>query len=89
MSTFWLIYWITLGVVVIFSLFVYVFFDFEVNYNTYKPVSIAYVLLAIMVGAIPGANCLGALILIGCIVAGAVGGDLRPKENIFGEKDND
>ena len=89
MSTFWLVYWITLGIVIIFSLFAYVFFDMEVKYNTYKPVSFAYVLLAIMVGAIPGANCLGAVVLIGLIIAGACGGDLRPKENLFGEKDND
>ena len=89
MSTFWLVYWITLGIVIVFSLFTYVFFDMGDEYDEYKPVSFAYVLLAIMVGAIPGANCLGAVVLIGIIITSAVGGNLRPKENLFGEKDND
>lgn len=87
MSTFWLIYWITLGIVIIFSLFAYVFFDMEEKYDEHKPISFAYVMLAIMVGAIPGANCIGAVVLIGLIIVGACGGGLVPKENLFGEKD--
>lgn len=87
MSTFWLVYWIALGIVIIFSLFVYYFFDIKESYNKYKPISIAYVLFAIMIGAIPGANCLGVLVLIIVILAGICEGELKPKENILEKKE--
>lgn len=89
MSTFWLIYWIALGIIVIFSGFVVLFFDMQVRYNETKPVPLAYILFAILLGLIPGVGVLAALALLIALTAGIVGGDLVPKKNPFGEKDED
>lgn len=82
MSTFWIIYWIAFAAIVFFGAFTAVFFEFY-DWRERKPISLAYVLLAIFVGAIPGLNVLGGAILIIAIIGGAISGDLVPKEHPF------
>lgn len=92
MSTFWIIYWIAIGIIVVFSLFAILFFDIsEKRYNgyNYKPIPVAYLILAVLVGAIPGIGILGSVVLVGLICVAVTDGDLRPKEHPFGEKDDD
>ena len=74
MSTFWIIYWVTLGVVVLFTAIIGIFFKVDG-----EDVSISYIVLADFLGAIPGANILVALIFIIMIMIGIFEGDLDPK----------
>ena len=89
MSTFWLIYWISLGIIVVFSGFAALFFDMKVRYNETKPIPFAYILFAILLGLIPGVGMLASFALLIALTAGIGGGDLVPKKNPFGEKDED
>lgn len=82
MSTFWLVYWVSLGITIFISAFVSIFFEYE-EYREKKPISLAYVLLADFIAAIPGLGILFAAILVIVIVASAAIGDLVPKENPF------
>lgn len=87
MSTFWLIYWIALGIIVLFSLFIVGFFEYKEGYCNRKPISFVYAIFAIMVGAIPGVGIAGAVVLVIAITVLIFGGELVPKENIFGESE--
>lgn len=82
MSTFWIITWVTWAAIIFLTAFVAVFFDLDSD-----RVPIAYVLLADILGAIPGANLLGALVLIIAIIGGIITQDLTPKEHPFGENE--
>jgi len=86
MSTFWLIYWIALGIIVLLSLFIVLLFDYK-EYREKKPISFIYAVFAVMIGAIPGVGIAGAGILVIASVIMIFGGDLLPKENIFGENE--
>ena len=88
MSTFWIIYWIALGIIVIFSTFATLFFEMEVRYEGSKPIPFAYILFAVLLGLIPGVGMLAAVVLLIVLTAGIVGGDLTPKDNPFGEKED-
>lgn len=74
MSTFWLIYWITLGVIVLLTAIIGIFFDI---YG--EPVSISYIVLCDFLGAIPGANVLVGFVLIFAVLCGIFEEDLEPK----------
>lgn len=74
MSTFWIIYFVTLGVVVFFTAIIGIFFQVDG-----EDVSISYIVLADFLGAVPGANILVALVLIIMIMIGIFEGDLDPK----------
>lgn len=87
MSTFWLIYWIALGIIVLFSLFVVGFFEYKEGYSNRKSISFLYAIFAIMIGAIPGIGIAGAAILVIAITVLIFEGVLVPKENIFGENE--
>ena len=89
MSTFWIIYWIALGIIVVFSGFAALFFEMQVRYDETKPVPLAYILFAILLGLIPGVGMLAAFVLLIALTAVIVEGDLVPKKNPFGEKDED
>lgn len=89
MSTFWIIYWIAFGVILVFSLFTVVFFDMKVNYEKCEPVPIAYAVLALLIGLVPGIGIVGSVLLIGIIVAAIGEGDLKPKKEPFSEKKQD
>ena len=82
MSTFWIITWVTWAAIIFLTAFVAVFFDLDSD-----SVPIAYVLLADILGAIPGVNLLGALVLIIAIIGGIINKDLTPKEHPFGENE--
>lgn len=88
MSTFWLVYWISLGITVIFSLFVYLFFETN-DYSKKGPIQIAYVILSIMVAAIPGAGILFTALLIIGIICFVADGALVAKKHPFGESDDE
>lgn len=74
MSTFWLIYWVTFGVIVFFTAIIGIFFEVDG-----ENVSISYIVLVDFLGAIPVANVLVALGLIYMIMSGIFDGDLDPK----------
>lgn len=87
MSTFWLIYWIALGIIVLFSLFIVGFFEYKERGSNRKPISFLYAIFAIMVGAIPLVGIVGAAILLIAITILIFEGELVPKENIFCENE--
>lgn len=74
MSTFWIIYWVTFGVVVLLTAIIGIFFEIDG-----EPVSISYIVLCDFLGAIPGANVLVGLVLIIMILIGIFEEDLDPK----------
>ena len=82
MSTFWIITWVTWAGIIFLTAFVSIFFDIDDD-----RIPIAYVLLADILGAIPGANLIFALAIIIAIIGGVVNQDLTPKENPFGENE--
>lgn len=82
MSTFWMIYFICLGIAIFFILLTLGLFEFEYAGN----IPIPYAILALFICAIPGLGMLGTLILIIAILAGVIEGDIVPKKF---EKDND
>ena len=84
MSTFWIITWITLAAICFLTAFVAVFFNLD-----YKKIPIAYVLLADILGAIPGLNLLFALVLIVAIIAGIGDQAITPKEHPFGNDEDE
>lgn len=88
MSTFWLIYWIAIGVILVFVVFTIYFFDMKVRYE-YEPVPIAYAILALLIGFVPGVGIIGSLAIISIIVAAIGEGDLKPKKNPFGKNDKE
>lgn len=81
MSTFWLIYFICLGIAFFFVLLTLGLFELE-----YEKIPIPYAILAMAICAVPGLGMLGTLILIIAIVAGVINGDIVPKKF---EKDED
>lgn len=87
MSIFWMIYWIALGIILVFAVFTICFFDIKVSYNKFEHVPLAYAILALLIGFVPGVGIIGSLILISVIVAAIGEGDLKPKKNPFGEND--
>ena len=82
MSTFWLIYFICLGIALFFVLLTLGLFELEDD----GKIPIPYAILAMAICAVPGLGMLGTLILIVAIVLGVIEGDIVP--NKF-EKDND
>ena len=65
MSTFWLIYWIAFGSIIILSLLVAFLFDLDGD-----NISFSYVALVVFLGAIPAANLLvGLCLIIGVLIA--------------------
>ena len=83
MSTFWLIYFICLGIAIFFILLTMALFEFKKE----KKIPVPYAILAIAVCSIPGAGMLGALILIIAIIAGVIDGEIVPKK--FENEKND
>ena len=83
MSTFWMIYFICLGITIFFVLLTLGLFELEYEGN----IPIPYAILAICVCAIPGLGMLGTLILIIAIVGGVINGDIVPKK--FENEKND
>lgn len=74
MSTFWLIYLITLGAIVVISALVAILFEYDGD-----DISISYVILCDVLGAIPIANfIIGAALISICLVEMSEG-DLEPK----------
>lgn len=74
MSTFWLTYLITLGAIIVISALVAVLFEYDGD-----DISISYVILCDVLGAIPIANFIvGAALIIMCLMAMG-DGDLEPK----------
>ena len=74
MSTFWLIYWITLGAIVVISALVAILFEYDGD-----DISISYIILCDVLGAIPIANWLiGGALIIMCLIEMCEGG-LEPK----------
>lgn len=82
MSTFWLIYFICLGIALFFVLLTLWLFELEYKGN----IPIPYAILAMAICAVPGIGMLGTLFLIIAIVLGVIEGDIIPKEF---EKDDD
>jgi len=82
MSTFWLIYFICLGIAFFFVLLTLGLFELEYE----EKIPIPYAILAMAICAVPGLGMLGTLILIIAIVAGVIEGDIVPKKF---EKDNE
>lgn len=82
MSTFWLIYFICLGIAIFFILLTLGLF--ELDYE--EKIPIPYAILAIAICAVPGLGMLGTLILIVAIVACVIEGGIVPKKF---EKDED
>ena len=78
MSTFWLIYWICLGTVVILTLICAIFFEID-----YDPISPGYVLIFDVIAAIPGIGMLGAVVLVVSIFVMIFDETLTPKDEIF------
>lgn len=74
MSTFWLIYLITLGAIVVISALVAVLFEYDGD-----DISISYVILCDVLGAIPIANFIVGIALIVMCLCGIADGDLEPK----------
>ena len=81
MSTFWLIYFICLGIALFFVLLTLGLFELEDD----GKIPIPYAILAMAICAVPGLGMLGTLILIVAIVLGVIEGDIVPKKF---EKDN-
>lgn len=74
MSTFWLTYLITLGAIIVISALVAVLFEYDGD-----DISISYVILCDVLGAIPIANyIIGLALIIMCLMAMG-DGDLEPK----------
>jgi len=74
MSTFWLIYLITLGAIFVISALVAVLFEYDGD-----DISISYVILFDVLGAIPIANfIIGSALIFMCLM-GMSEGDLEPK----------
>ena len=74
MSTFWLSDLITLGAIIVISALVAVLFEYDGD-----DVSISYVILCDVLGAIPIANyIIGVALIIMCLMA-MCDGDLEPK----------
>lgn len=74
MSTFWLTYLITLGAIIVISALFAVLFEYDGD-----DISISYVILCDVLGAIPIANyIIGLALIIMCLMAMADGG-LEPK----------
>ena len=74
MSIFWTIYLITLGSIIVLTGVIALLFDFE-----HEPVSISYVVLADLLGAIPCANILCGIALIVIVLTAIADGDITPK----------
>ena len=74
MSTFWLIYLITLGAIGVISALVAVLFEYDGD-----DISISYVILCDVLGAIPIANFIIGVALIFMCLMGMSEGDLEPK----------
>ena len=74
MSTFWLVYLIATGCIALISAVVAILFDYDG-----EPVSISYLVLSILLGAIPIANFLIGIMLIVMLFFGIADGDLKPK----------
>ena len=74
MSIFWLVYWITLGTIVLLTAIIGIFFQIDD-----EDISISYIILADFLGAIPCANILVGLVLIIMALFGIFEGDLTPK----------
>lgn len=76
MSTFWIIYFICLGVSIFFTLLTLVLFEQEDGDN----IPPAYAILAVCVCAIPGAGMLGTLLLVTGICVLTIEGGIVPKK---------
>lgn len=74
MSIFWIIYFITLGSIILLTGVIALLFDFDD-----EPVSISYIVLADLLGAIPCANILCGIALIVIVLTAISDGDLTPK----------
>ncbi len=74
MSTFWLIYLITTGAIILLTAHVSIFFKLDG-----EAISISYIVLTDFIGAIPCANILVCIVLVILIMIGMSDGDLEPK----------
>ena len=74
MSTFWLIYLITTGVIILLTALVSIFFKLDG-----EEFSISYIVLTDFLGAIPGVNVLVCIVLVILLIIGMCDGDLDPK----------
>lgn len=74
MSIFWLVYWITLGTIVLLTAIIGIFFRIDD-----EDVSISYIVLTDFLGAIPCANILVGLVLVIMVLLGIFEEDLTPK----------
>lgn len=74
MSTFWLVYLITVGSVLLISAVIAIFFEYDGD-----PISISYIVLCDLLGAIPIANFIVGIALIIMCLCGIADGDLEPK----------
>ena len=76
MSTFWLIYFICLGIAIFFTLLTLALFE-QPDGDKIPP---AYAILVVCVCAIPGLGMIGTLLLVTGICVAAVEGELVPKK---------
>jgi hypothetical protein len=74
MSIFWIIYFITLGSIILLTGVIAFLFNYDDN-----PISISYVVLVDLLGAIPCANILCGIAFIVMVLIGLADEDLTPK----------
>lgn len=74
MSTFWIAYWITFGAIFVLTGVIALLFELDD-----EPISVSYVVLMDILGAIPAANFLVGTALIILILIGVCEEDLTPK----------
>lgn len=74
MSIFWIIYFVTLGSIILLICVIALLFDYDDG-----PISISYVVLAVILCAIPCVNFGCGLLIISLVVVSIVSEDLTPK----------
>lgn len=74
MAWYWIMYWVSLAVVVIFTLLVKLLFTYEG-----EEFHVAYIVVLDLIAAIPFLGTFEAFILVGIIFIGVVEADLEPK----------
>jgi hypothetical protein len=82
MSTFWMIYFICLGVAIFFTLLTMALFE----QSDGDRIPTAYAIFAVCICAIPGPGIVGTLLLLGGICCLVVEGELLPRKF---EKENE
>ena len=75
MNGLWITYFVSLGVVIIFTALIKLFF----TYGGGEEFNITYIIVMDLIGAVPFVGTLEAFILLCLVFVGIVAGDLEPK----------